>query len=222
MKKIVRTMQSTNRFDNLPEDLQKRIWTYYLADRLKKLRFLKDRLSNGAMNLPIPEPSAGARSVSNNLLILSEVCGVDALALRDPLENWWGPRCGHKLHLPSAYVPPWYTLMSSFFEIYGCGWVDVLCLDATHIQIEFAAKRASNVPLHTYKWALRKSKHPKASPVCIFNAKCTIENHQAWYPDFFGPLQDAKSKNATRIRAMKRKYQRTIDDKANDFVRRNS
>ena len=128
--KIVRTMQSNNRLDKLPEELQTRIWAYHLADRLKKVVFLKHGLSDKALSvLHSREPSVGAKLVSNNFLFISEVCGVDAFAFRNPMERWWGPRCGHKLHTTlaaSTYLPPWYPSLSTFFAaIYGRGWVDV-------------------------------------------------------------------------------------------------
>ena len=216
-----------NRLDELPSEIRAKIWAYYLADSLKKLTFLKDRLLGKVSISLIPkEPRNGAESVSNNLLFLSEVCGVDASAFRNPLERWWGTRCGHKLHTTigaSGFLPPWYPQASTFFAaIYGRGWVDVLCLDATHAQIEFAAKKASNVPLLSYKSALRDLKNPTSLPGCISNAKCTISDFQNWYPNFFGLPETEKWHVAIQIRAMKRKYQRTIDDKANDFVRRNS
>lgn len=208
-----------NRLDALPEDLQKRIWTYYLANRLKKLLFLQHSLSIQRFNLRIREPNVVAKLVGNDLLFISEVCGVDACVFRNPLERWWGQRCGHVLRATVSgptYLPPWYPLTSAFFsECHPRALVDVLCIDATHSQIEYAGKRVHNIPILNYSRALSDLK--RKSPY-LRNAEITIEDFKSWYPSLFGSLEDAKQNDMGRLRQIKRSEQKALDDKVDKFV----
>ena len=215
--KIVRTMQSNNRLDKLPEELQTRIWAYHLADRLKKVVFLKHGLSDKALSvLHSREPSVGAKLVSNNFLFVSKFVVWTHLHFGI---RWKG---GGDHAVDTSYTRLWLLQL-----IYRLGThrsrpslqqstvADGLtCCPLTQRILKLSLLQNAPGKFHflSYKWALRDLKRGKG---------CNID-FEKQNPAFFGSLSDAKREVLGLLKEIHRQEQRKIDAKADAFVRGNN
>lgn len=187
-----------NRLDALPADLQTRVWTHVLADRLLPLGRIahtnRDEFKEELQR-------EGWPCMFSVVSFISELCGVDADAFRGPVDRWHGPSSGYVLFDfmdPRPYhVPPWHLpcLMDGPTdrpdlrgrnEMGMRRWADVLCLDASQNRIEFAGENANRASVMEVARLLRKQ---KADPYSLsLNDEHRLHDLMEWAPTFFSPV----------------------------------
>jgi len=210
-----------NRLDALPADLQTRVWTHVLADRLLPLGRIahtnRDEFDEELQR-------EGWPCMFSVVSFISELCGVDADAFRGPVDRWHGPSSGYVLFDfmdPRPYhVPPWHLpcLMDGPTdrpdlrgrnEMGMRRWTDVLCLDASQNRIEYAAENANRASVMEVARLLRKQ---KADPYSLsINDEHRMFDLQTWSGSFFWPVSRGGEGRRNELKNIERLARESID-----------
>ena len=149
-------MNESNRFDALPADVQGRVWTFDLVNRLRDYREWINGVRTNAFAFSAVQKR---KVVSFEFLSCAAFCGVND---RHELDEWmYSHNCGHVMvrfaGQQPLFCPPsvsWGMRLSEFRSV-----LDSLQLEATRAQITNAALKAPYDYYQAQWWSALDSEH---------------------------------------------------------------